>query len=135
MCGEVLCLNLFEYIEDFTFYIEFVARGNITTVHTGSHLAERHKSAAASREETPVPAGGSVSSARPSRQICSVRSWKYVHLNQRISSRNARGNAAAYARGKAAYPRAVTIQVADTVRSYEVNLHHVTVRRDSNHHT
>jgi hypothetical protein len=52
-----------EYIEDFSFYIEFVTRGNGATVHSGSHPAERHKTAAASRWEKPVTAAGSVSSA------------------------------------------------------------------------
>jgi hypothetical protein len=63
---NVRCSIMFEppeYMEDFNLYIEFVVRGNGTTVHDGSHLAERHKTAAASREETPVPAAGSVSSA------------------------------------------------------------------------
>jgi hypothetical protein len=32
------------------------------------------------------------------------------------------------------YRDAVTLQVADTVWSYELNLHPVTVRRNSNHH-
>jgi hypothetical protein len=33
-----------------------------------------------------------------------------------------------------AYRNAVTLQVADTVRSCELNLHPLTVRRNSNHH-
>ena len=39
------------------------ARGNGATVHSASHLAARHKAAAASRGETMVPAADSICSA------------------------------------------------------------------------